>query len=366
MPTQEAFLTLVRMGLGLNTAKQDVFTAHVDWGEIQALALEQGLSAIVLDGIEKLPEEKRPPRIALLEWIGEVMQTEDEYAAQQKAAIKMSELFQQNEIRTYVLKGRVIAECYPKPKHRSSADLDCFLIQDSESMVGQDRHWEAWEKGNLLIEKAGYEVSRDFYKNSTFYLPELTVENHRFMVPFRGNETLKNLERVLQSYMRDDHGKDKLEGTELYRPPVMVSALFLIEHAYSHFLHEGLTWRHVLDWMMFSKKHKDDIEWYVLDTLIDEYGFRKFYDSYYRLGKYLLGEIKEFNGLSVQDKRMLADIWAPLDLHETVRDFKGKLALAGNTLRAWWKYKYFAPISMPHALWIQVKGFLFERHPKLD
>jgi len=37
------------------------------------------------------------------------------------------------------------------------------------------------------------------------------------------------------------------EGTWLYRPPVVVSALFLIEHAYSHFLHEGLTWRHVLD-----------------------------------------------------------------------------------------------------------------------
>ena len=72
MLTQEAFLTLVRMGLGLNTAKQDVFPAQVDWGEIQALAIEQGLSAVVLDGIEKLPEEKRPPRLMLLEWIGEV------------------------------------------------------------------------------------------------------------------------------------------------------------------------------------------------------------------------------------------------------------------------------------------------------
>lgn len=353
---KDTFLSLVRLGIGHYASMPD----HVDWREIHALVLEQGLSAIVLDGVEKLPEGKRPPRIMLLEWIGEVMQTEDEYAAQQKAAIKMSELFHQNDIRTYVLKGRVIAECYPKPKHRSSADLDCFLIQDSGS-----RHWEAWERGNQLIEKSGYEISRDFYKNSTFHLPGLTVENHQFMVPFRGNETLKNLERMLQSYMRDDKGEDKFDGTELYRPPVMVSALFLIEHAYSHFLHEGLTWRHVLDWMMFSKKHKDDIEWYVFDALIDEYGFRQFYDSYYRLGKYLIGEDQEFKSLRVQDKRMLADIWAPLDLHETVRGFKGKMALAGNTWRARWKYKYFAPISMPHALWIQVKGFLFERHPSL-
>lgn len=36
-------------------------------------------------------------------------------------------------------------------------------------------------------------------------------------------------------------------GTWLYRPPVMVLALFLIEHAYSHFLHEGLIWPMALD-----------------------------------------------------------------------------------------------------------------------
>lgn len=67
------------------------------------------------------------------------------------------------------------------------------------------------------------------------------MENHQFMVPFRGNRTLKNLEIFLQSMMLNDKGVDRFEGTWLYRPPVMVSALFLIEHAYSHFLHEGLT-----------------------------------------------------------------------------------------------------------------------------
>ena len=37
----------------------------------------------------------------------------------------------------------------------------------------------------------------------------------------------------------------------------MLSALFLIEHAYLHFLHEGLTWRMVLDWQMFCRRHRD-------------------------------------------------------------------------------------------------------------
>ncbi len=71
-------------------------------------------------------------------------------------------------------------------------------------------------------------------------------------------------------------------------------------------------------------------------------------------------------GLKFRDSLMLKDIWAELDVHETVRGIKGKLALAGNTWRARWKYRHFSNISMIQALWIQVKGFLFEKNPSLN
>ena len=145
----------------------------------------------------------------------------------------------------------------------------------------------------------------------------------------------------------------------------MMSALFLIEHAYSHFLHEGLNWRYVLDWVMFIRKHKADIDWPVFDALVDEYGFEKFYDSYFKLGKYLLGELVE-GELTDLDKKMLADIWAEKKKHKSDSGLKGKMGLAANTWNARWKYHDFSPISMQHALWIQVKGYLFEKNPKLS
>lgn len=165
----------------------------------------------------------------------------------------------------------------------------------------------------------------------------------------------------------------------------MVSALFLIEHAYSHFLHEGLTWRHVLDWVMFSRKHKNEIDWKEFDVRIDEFGFRKFYYVFNAIGQEAFGiglsrigelgsttynsQLSTDSQLSTLNSKlkslMLNDIWAPLDLHESVRGFKGKLALVGNTWRARWKYRYFTDITWFTALWIQVKGFLFEKNPKL-
>lgn len=352
---QTSFIELVRLGLGLQTRS---IPNVMDWQVIQALALQQGLSAIVLDGVEGLPEDQRPPKIDLLQWIGETLQGESQYAVQQKAATEMASLFHDNYIKCYVLKGEVVAECYPNPIHRISVDMDCFLLP-----IQSD--FDAWSLGNDLIRAKGFKVETVFYKNSTFLLPGLMVENHQFLTPFRGNKRLMNLERVLQTLLREDKGNDRFEGTWLYRPPVMLSALFLIEHAYSHFLHEGLTWRHVLDWMMFSRKHDKEINWNELDVFIDEFGFRKFYDSYLRLGKYLLGEIT-YDLLEKVDKLMLEDVWNDLDLHETVRGLQGKLALVGNTWRARWKYRHFTEMFWIKGLWVQVKGFLFIKEPKLD
>ena len=65
---KQTFLSLVRLGIGHRSALFDVD----DWEAIKALADKQGLTAIVADGIEKLPDTKRPPKELLLQWIGEV------------------------------------------------------------------------------------------------------------------------------------------------------------------------------------------------------------------------------------------------------------------------------------------------------
>lgn len=357
---QETFIQLVRLGTGFTDPSMvsEFITDDEDWEVVKALAEMQGLSGVVLDGIEKLTGSQRPPQEFLLEWIGETLQSESMYNLQNEVAGDVAKLFYRNGIKTYILKGTIVSECYPKPHHRVSVDIDCFLLPEKSD-------FDAWSLGNDLIRNKGFLVNTDFYKNSSFDISGVTFENHQFLTPFRGNKRLIALEKKLQDLIRQDKGEDIIEGTYLYRPPVMMTALFLIEHAYSHFLHEGLTWRHVLDWMMFSRKHKDEIAWYLFEETVEEFGFKKFYDSYNRLGKYVLGELQE-SELTKKDKRMLEDVWAELDVHDTVRGVRGKLALVGNTWRARWKYRYFSENSMLKALWIQVKGVLFEKNPSLN
>lgn len=351
----QEFLTLIRLGIG-----QDVLLTFddINWTFIRLQSQLQDHNSVVYDGVERLPQVFRPPFTTWLRWIGEVQLEEARYNQQWCEACKMAQLFQQNGIRTFVLKGNVVSECYPKPEHRFSADFDCFLLPDDGST-------DVWERGNQLVEGIGYKVERQYYKNSKFLFSGLIVENHRYFTPFRGNKRLKALEGLLQTMIRQDGELDCFDGSCLYRPPVVLSALFFIEHAYSHFLHEGLTWRHVLDWVLFHRKHECEISENELNDYLDEFGLNRFFDSYNKLGRYLLGSVAD-EDLNDVDKKMLADIWAPRDLHVTVDGFKGKIALVGNTLRARWKYHYFSEISMPHALWIQVRGYLFDRNPKLS
>ena len=351
----EIFLGLVRLGIGCEAGSSLPVSGPLsveDWQALEELANEHGLLGVMLDGVEKLPREWRPEKRAIIKSIGQLVQSEQQYAVQEHAATEMALLLHQHGIRTYVLKGAVVAECYPKPEHRRSVDMDCFLLPEE----GLE---DVWERGNQVLEEHGFEVRRDFYKNSTVVLPGLTVENHRYLTPFRGNRTLRRLEIWLQAEIagqaRNEDEARRFEGTWLYRPPVMVSALFLIEHAYSHFLHEGLTWRMVLDWQMFSRRHRDEIDWKELEARVDEFGFRRFYDSFGRLGEYLVGELTA-DSLELNDRRMLDDVWAPLDVHETVTGLRGKLALAGNTWRARWKYRHFTDMTWIQALWIQAKG----------
>lgn len=351
---KETFLTLVRLGLGLPATD---ISGDIDWQALQEIATQHGLSGVVLDGIEQLPDQQRPGKLDLLQWIGEVLQNESSLSVQWDVACKMADVFDHNLIRTYILKGPVIAECYPKPSRRVSTDIDCFLLP-------KKGNFDAWSLGNELMKHQGCIVGVDFYKHSDFYLQDVKVENHRFMTPCRGNKWLMKMETVLQSMLKEDKGEDKIASSNLCRPPVMATALFIIEHSYSHFMGEGLSWKHVADWVLFEKKHRKEIDWGSFLGLLEEFGLKKFYDSFSMICKFLAGVVPE-EALSKRDKKLLDDIWDDFCTVEDDHNFRGKLELGWKTICSAWKYRHFAVMSMPHALWIYLKGYFFVKIPTI-
>ena len=359
MVTEDATPALYTLLSAALTGKVDALARDIDWTEIIRDAGRQGVTVLASDGLQRLFDEglyeSEGEDLVKVSWFGHKFKLERQHARQQGVAAKVAKWLSAEGVRTLVLKGATVAECYPVPSHRYSSDLDIFPVRDGKP---------AFEESNRIMESHGIKVNRKHYKNSSFRVGGVLVEDHHFCTPFRGNRTLKRFERLLETLLLDESTQTPMDGG-LWRPAPLFTALFLAEHAYSHFLHEGLIIRHVTDWQMFRRAHQDDVDWVRFEEVCDEFGFADFMVSLENVGRYILRDCL-FSDLSSNDRRLLEDILKGPELHTGARGWKEKVAIARNTVHAGWKYRLFSRISMPHALWIQVRSYFLDPHPTLD
>lgn len=114
--TASALLALIRLGIGHSGLS---FPDHVLWLEVKALAEQHGLSAVVLDGIEKLSVSKRPPKELTLQWIGDILQIyEKRYGLYRRAIAELAKFYNRHGFKMMVLKGYACSLDWPKPEHR--------------------------------------------------------------------------------------------------------------------------------------------------------------------------------------------------------------------------------------------------------
>ena len=113
---QDTFLWLVRIGIrGESAGILPTITesSSVDWVAIQDLATQHGLSAVVLDGIENLPDQQKPPKLFLLEWIGETLQGyEYRYELYQRAIAELAAFYNSHGFKMMVLENGGTGTCF--------------------------------------------------------------------------------------------------------------------------------------------------------------------------------------------------------------------------------------------------------------
>ncbi len=275
MPTQEAFLTLVRMGLGLNTAKQDVFPAQVDWEAIKALADEQGLSAVVLDGIEELRAknlELRVPQVLLLQWIGEVQVSyEYQYKLYKEAIAELAGWHNAHGFKMMVLKGYACSLDWPRPEHRPCGDIDIWQFgrqKEADAALG------SWFK----VQGSNVEIVRSHHHHTVYEWQGFAVENHYDFIDVHHRKSGPKLEVILKELGKDDSHYVELSGEKVYLPSTNLNALFLIYHTMLHFTSTEMNIRQLLDWGLFVKKHTKEIDWDWLLGLVEDFHLKEFFN----------------------------------------------------------------------------------------
>ena len=265
MSLQSDFLKLVRKGIGNYT---DHIQNPVDWDAVHALAVQQGLSAIVLDGADKMSEIAGTiPMRMKLEWIGEVLQNyESRYVAYEKSIGELAGFYAKHGIMMMVLKGYGLSLNYPNPKHRPCGDIDIWNF-------GKQK-----EADEVLANKLGIKVDTSEHHHTVFFWQGDMVENHYEFLITSAVATNKRLEPILKELAMDDSNFVEVAGEKVYLPSANFNALFLLRHMLMHFVACGIELRLLLDWGFFWEKHWKEVDTDKIMGLIREYGMLDFFN----------------------------------------------------------------------------------------
>ena len=358
-PENKSLLILLQAALG-DMPKTKPKT--IDLGAVYMLAQKQEVTAVALDGLQKLVaafpyilQSGASTTATKMQWIGSMVKQEQRYNSNLLAAKAIAELYDRNEMYTYVLKGFSISQLYPVPSHRFSCDLDCFLIP-------QRGDYDAYSLGNSLAASEGSRVNADYYKHSVFAYKGLTVENHRYCCSVKRSKRTKELECYLEGLL-NDYKPQYITDTKLVLPPQMFQALFMIEHANGHFLYSKMSMKHVCDWAMMRKAFKDTLDWKEFGRQCSRFGLKSFVECMNRLADYVLGECC-YDDLQAIDKRVLEDTFKETHLSQSL--MRQRIEKAIGVLRSSWKFKHFCGDSMIKELTNSVWAYLREDEPELD
>lgn len=260
----DAFLALVRLGIGHSAP---ILPNTIDWESMRVLASNHGLYAVVLDGIEKLPEKKRPPQELLLEWIGEVLQEyEYRYDQYRKAIAEIAGFYNSHGFKMMILKGYTCSLDWLRSAHRPCGDIDIWQF-------GKQKEADA-----LLRRNKGVKIDNSHHHHTVFNWGDFTVENHYDFINIHHHKSNAKLEKLFKELGRDDSHFVEVHKQKVYLPSPNLHALFLLKHIMIHFAAEGVMLRQVLDWGYHVSAHSKEIDWVWLEGIMKQYGMLDMYN----------------------------------------------------------------------------------------
>jgi len=337
----------------LNTVASD----DISWTEVINLALAQNVGPLALDAVDSLPEGMQPDKEILLKWIGDTLYSESLYESQWAAAKELGSLCANSGINCFVMKGFSLSSLYPVPRHRICGDLDCYCTDDYGNWRG-----DILDK---LIEAKGIQTNQQYYKNSSFNYKGLSVENHRHVLPVRGNRIAKSIEFFLLDNLFVGTPQT-IEDSNLFSPSELFISIHTLAHAQEHFFEDGILLRHVTDWAMCLKRLKSPGLWEKWKVACEEFGLLQFGYSMSRLASQICKVNIPFDCPNSDtgfcrrnDDYLLKDILKQRSssaTHKTTR----RIQLLSKIFKDSWKFRYFYNNSAFSFAFGRIIGYLFE------
>lgn len=220
------------------------------------------------------------------------------------AFLELNRAFGQENLAVVVVKGLACRSLYPLPDHRPSADEDLLCRADQFEACHRVLIAQGLQPDSNDLD--AYEVS---YRSPT----GLHIELHKSLFPEDSD-----IFAVCNDFFSDTFSKLhilEVDGQQIYTLDPTDHLLYLILHAYKHFLHSGFGIRQVCDIVVFANTYGECIHWELLYQHCQTLRAEHFAAALFAIGDKHLGFTPQtahypdvFSALEVDIQPLLQDI----------------------------------------------------------
>lgn len=312
---EEAFLALVRAGIQ-GEKPADAALDGSEWEAVLELAERHKLLPLVLDaafGLRSLMAQgtgKQP--VDVLEQRKTVLDQVGRQAIQENEFLNLILALRARGLEPLVVKGAICRKLYPKPMLRPSVDDDLLIPPEQAAAFHA-----ALQELDLKPDNPRYDPETDW--ELSYHRPgsPLYVELHKALF-----DPASPVFASFNSYFADTAAhpaRVRIQDVELLTAAPTDHLLFLLLHAYKHFLFSGFGLRIVSDICLFSRGHAAEIDFPAVLAACTDLRCERFAAAVFRIGeKYLDIAAPEAFGLPVDEAPLLADVLSSGNLGEAI------------------------------------------------
>lgn len=254
--------------------------AGYDWSAVLQMAREQTLSCLISDAFSKYTG-----KVAIDAASMQKLQLMNVKYIQAHAMLnrKLSQtvmLLNEAGITSVLFKGQGLAMNYPDPLLRQCGDIDLY--------VGD----ENYQKACSVLEAAfgTDEVNSESVKHYHMMTDGVTVELHRIAETMPGILANRRFQQwTVQNLHGDSLRKVSLNGTLVNLPPFSFDPIYILHHAWHHFMNGGIGLRQLCDWAVYLHTYHDKIDVVELRKNLDMFRLNDVWQSFAYIAVNYLG-----------------------------------------------------------------------------
>lgn len=300
---RDILLSLVRSALW--NVPVDSVPSDVKWENVFRLARQQTLLGLLADGLQKLPADCMPYLTLVRKLKSYVVKNIQTHSFMTDRLGQTLQTLRDGGVEPVLLKGHGLALNYPNPISRQCGDVDFY--------VGKEAYSRSVEICLNRFGAGDHELEN--LKHYHFDNQGIVIELHKVasIVPglFRNASFQKwTVGCMAPSQLR----RVELDGVQVMLPSHRFDVIYIMVHAWHHFLEGGVGLRQLCDWTMYLHKFHTCIDADVLKADLKAFGLTRVWHLFAWIAVNELGlpsnECPLYSGRYSEDaKKMIEIIW---------------------------------------------------------